>query len=209
MTSNANYLNHQSETTSSTNNYFNYYESTADTYANYINSTTSSFTWSNATYYQPLKFTTFEYIENGREIIETEEGKIERLKLEQGEKERVEKLRKEKEAAEKKARELLLEYLDEKNKKRYFDKEPLVIESKLLNDISYHIPISYSKIKAIKNSTKETLSELCITVNDSSIPLEDNILTKLLYATNDEHNMLKSAKHWNAKQNLLALVELN
>ena len=212
MTSNPNYWtvnDCNTHTSSSTTGYTNSFQtySIGDTwnYRTWTDSTTSTSGTHVPYYYQYFQpYSPFIYSDEQRHNVETEQSKAECLKRENEEKERQEKLKIERENAEKKARELLLEFLSEKNKQRYLNKEPIVIESSLLNDISYFIPISYSRIKAINNTTKEVLSELCINVGKSDIPLEDNILTKLLHTMHDERNMLKTANHWNVKQNLVA-----
>lgn len=109
---------------------------------------------------------------------------------------------KEREEAKEKAKVLLLECLDNENKQRYLDEKPLEVASKLFSDIRYHIPISYSRIKALKED--DIISELCLDVKDSGLPLEDVLLTKLLYALYDEENMIRTANHSNIKENLLA-----
>lgn len=64
--------------------------------------------------------------------------------------------------AKEKARILLLEHLDEENKLRFLDNKPLEIPSKLFKDITYQIPISYGRIKALKD--KKIITELCVSV---------------------------------------------
>lgn len=110
--------------------------------------------------------------------------------------------RKAREEAREKAKILLLECLDNENKKRYLDEKPLEVASGLFGDIRYHIPISHGRIKALKEGN--IVSELCLLVKHSELPLEDVLLTKLLYTLYDEKNMIKTANHSNIKENLLA-----
>ncbi len=105
------------------------------------------------------------------------------------------------------AKNLLLEYLDEDNKQKFLNKKHLEIASKLFEGIKYHIPLSkLGKIKARKED--KVITELCLLVKETEqLPEEDVVLTKLLYVMNDEKNMLKTANHFSVKENLLA--ELN
>lgn len=109
----------------------------------------------------------------------------------------------EKDAAER-AKNLLLEYLDDKNRQRFLNKEQIEVRSKLFKDVRYHIPLSkFGKIKARKNDN--VVTELCILVKETErLPTEDIVLAKLLHVMNDEVNMLKIANHSNIKENLLA-----
>ena len=105
--------------------------------------------------------------------------------------------------AERKARVLLSEYLDYENRQRLIDKQPLEIPSGLFEDIKYQIPISYDRIKALKEN--KIITELCLSVKTSeSLPMDDIILTKLLHVIHDEENMLRTANHVNRQENLLA-----
>lgn len=102
------------------------------------------------------------------------------------------------------AKNLLLQHLDNENKQRYIEKKPLEIVSKLFENIKYHVPISkLGRIKAWKES--KVITELCLLVREGEhLPVEDVILTKLLYILHDERNMLKTANHSNVEENLLA-----
>lgn len=105
--------------------------------------------------------------------------------------------------AEGKARLLLLEYLNNENKQRLLDKKPLEVSSRLFRDIRYHIPISNGRIKAWKEN--KVVTELCLAVRESErLPTYDIVLTKLLHVLHDEENMLRTANHFDAKENLLA-----
>lgn len=105
--------------------------------------------------------------------------------------------------AEEKARLLLLEYLDNENRQRLFDRKPLEVPSRLFGDIIYHIPISNGRIKAWKEN--KVVTELCLSVRESGcLPTDDIILTKLLHVLHDEENMLRTANHFDTKENLLA-----
>jgi hypothetical protein len=107
------------------------------------------------------------------------------------------------EEAARKARLLLTEYLDHENMKRLLNKEPLEVPSRLFGDIKYQIPISNDRIKARKEN--KVITELCLAVKGSGqLPMDDVILTKLLHILHDEENMLKTANHFNTKENLLA-----
>lgn len=124
----------------------------------------------------------------------------ERIKVE----EEAKKAKAEADEAARKARLLLSEYLDNENMKRLLNKEPLEVPSKLFGDIKYHIPISNGRIKALKEN--KIVTELCLTVKDSrNLPTDDIILTKLLHILHDEENVLRTANHFNNKdENLLA-----
>lgn len=117
-----------------------------------------------------------------------------------------EQIKEEIEATER-AKNLLLEYLDEDNKQRFLNNKRLEISSKLFDGVKYHIPLSkVGRIKAWKENM--VITELCLLVKETEqLPTEDIILTKLLYALHDERYMLKTAKHFNIKENLL--LELN
>lgn len=101
------------------------------------------------------------------------------------------------------AKTLLLEYLDEDNRQKFLDKKHLEIASKLFNNVKYHIPLSkMGRIKAWKED--KVITELCLLVKETEqLPEEDVVLTKLLHVMNDERNMLKTANHFNVKENLL------
>lgn len=105
--------------------------------------------------------------------------------------------------AQTKAQKLLLEYLDKDNKQRYLEKKPIEIVSGLFNDIIYQIPIhKLEKIRALKNG--DIISRLCLIVKEPEyIPLEDVILTKLLHILHDEESALRTANHFDTKENLL------
>jgi hypothetical protein len=104
--------------------------------------------------------------------------------------------------AEGKARLLLLEYLDNENKQRLLDRKPLEVPSRLFGDIKYHIPISNGRIKAWKEN--KVITELCLAVRESGcLPTDDIVLTKLLHVLHDEENMLRTANHFDIKENLL------
>jgi hypothetical protein len=105
--------------------------------------------------------------------------------------------------AEGKARLLLLEYLDNENRQRLLDRKPLEVPSILFGDIRYHIPISNGRIKAWKED--KVVTELCLAVRESGcLPTDDIVLTKLLHIVHDEENMLRTANHFDKKEDLLA-----
>jgi len=113
------------------------------------------------------------------------------------------KAKAEAEEAARKARLLLTEYLDYENMQRLLNKEPLEVPSRLFEDIKYQIPISNDRIKALKEN--KVITELCLAVKESGcLPMDDIILTKLLYILHDEDNMLRTANHFNKQENLLA-----
>jgi hypothetical protein len=113
------------------------------------------------------------------------------------------KAREEAAKAEEKARILLLEYLDNENRQRLLDRKPLEVPSRLFGDIKYHIPISNGRIKAWKEN--KVVTELCLAVRESGcLPTDDIVLTKLLHVLHDEENMLRTANHFETKENLLA-----
>jgi hypothetical protein len=113
-----------------------------------------------------------------------------------------EQIKEEAEATER-AKTLLLEYLDEENKQKFYDKKHLEISSKLFNHVKYHIPLSkLGRIKAWKENT--VITELCLHVKEvEKLPTEDVVLTKLLHVLHDERDMLNIANHFNVKENLL------
>jgi hypothetical protein len=113
-----------------------------------------------------------------------------------------ERIRKEESEASEIAKRLLLEYLDEKNKKNFAEKKPIEIESGIHQGVKYQIPNQDDKIKAWKGD--KIISELCLLVKPPEwIPDEDKILAKLLYLRNDEATALRTANHFNIKESLL------
>lgn len=111
---------------------------------------------------------------------------------------------KEEAQATERAKMLLLEYLDEDNKQKFYDKKHLEVSSKLFDGVKYHIPLSkLGRIKARKEN--KVITELCLVVKDvEQLPMEDVVLAKLLYMLHDEKNMLRTANHSNVHENLLA-----
>lgn len=104
--------------------------------------------------------------------------------------------------AAKKARLLLVEYLDNENRQRLLNKEPLEIPSRLFGDIKYQIPISNARIKAWKDN--KVVTELCLAVKESgNLPADDVVLTKLLHILHDEENVLRTANHFCTHEKLL------
>lgn len=104
--------------------------------------------------------------------------------------------------AKKLAQELLLDHIDEDNKLRYWNDKPIEINSKLFNDIKYEIPISkFARILAVKD--KKVISELCLTVREHNLPLEDVVLAKFLHTKYNEEEMLRTANHSSIVENLL------
>jgi hypothetical protein len=101
------------------------------------------------------------------------------------------------------ARNLLLEYLDDKNRQKFLDREPLEVSSKLLKDVKYRIPLS-GMIEAWKKGRK--IANLCVMVREAGLPLEDDLLTKLLYLLNDEENVLMTANHHDVQEDLLEMI---
>ncbi len=165
-------------------------------------------TCSDSTYYLPGNHNCT-YYQDPKIIIQTKDPELteqELLKIKEKRTEAkvaAEKARREKEDAEKKARELLLECLDIENVKKLKNKEPLEVSSKLFGDIKYQIPVSNGRIKALKDG--KIISELCLSVKESGCwPMDDIVLTKLLYVTHDEENMIRVANHYNVNENLLA-----
>jgi hypothetical protein len=100
------------------------------------------------------------------------------------------------------ARRLLLEYLDEKNRKNLAEEKPIEVESGIHHGLKYQIPHYEGRIKAWRND--KVVSELCLQVRAPEwIPREDKILAKLLYLRSDEAQALRTANHSNIKENLL------
>lgn len=116
-----------------------------------------------------------------------------------------EQIKEEKNAIER-AKTLLLENLDEDNRKKFLDKKNLEISSKLFDEIKYQVPLSkFGRIKAWKEN--RIITELCLVVEESEqLPTEDVILAKLLHILHDEKNMLETANHSNVKEDLLAKI---
>lgn len=110
---------------------------------------------------------------------------------------------KEEAGATERAKILLLEYLDDDNKQKFYDKKHLEISSKLFGGVKYHVPLSkLGRIKAWKDN--KIITELCLSVKeDEQLPTEDVVLTKFLHVLHDEKNMLKVANHSNVQENLL------
>ena len=133
----------------------------------------------------------------------SEQELLERQKIKAKELEIAEKAKIEAKIAEEKARSLLLEYVDSENKQRLIDKKPLEVPSRLFGDVVYQIPISGGRIKALKGD--KIVTELCLTLSTPELlPSDDIVLTKLLHTVHDEENMLRTAKHWNVKEDLMA-----
>lgn len=165
--------------------------------------TTSSITsW--LTYIVPYQITNREMQEINRDAEELERELNRGLSPEfiREQERRRQEIQKADAEAKEKARILLLEYLDDENKRRISDNKPLEIASKLFNDIKYHIPISHDRIEAWKDN--KVIEELCLSVKACDLPLDDIILTKLLHVIHDEENVLRTAQHWQVKENLLA-----
>ena len=77
------------------------------------------------------------------------------------------------------AKRLLLEYLDEKNRKNFADEKPLEVESGIHQGVKYHIPHHDGRIKALKGD--KVISELCLQVKAPEwIPREDISILKAL-----------------------------
>jgi len=110
--------------------------------------------------------------------------------------------KKEDDEASEQAKRLLLEYLDEKNRKNFAEEKPLEVESGIHSGVKYHIPHYGGRIKAWKRD--KIVSELCLQVRAPEwIPHEDRLLAKLLYLRSDEATALRTANHFNIKENLL------
>ncbi len=101
------------------------------------------------------------------------------------------------------AKALLLEHLDDDNKKRFLGDGPIEINSKIFSDIKYQIWLGkMDKIRALKEG--ETVDRLCLLVKEPKVlPREDIILAKLLHILHNEEEMLKVAKHYPDTENLL------
>lgn len=189
----SNYSNYIQEgtTTAGTLYDWNYFSGTTGTGTGYISPYQHSHTVPYSTQYKSIQDTVI-HKPSEQELLRQREADA--------------KAKKEREAmanAERKARVLLSEYLDSENRQRLIDKQPLEIPSSLFEDIKYQIPISYDRIKALKEN--KIITELCLSVKTpESLPMGDVILTKLLYVTHDEENMLRTANHVNRQENLLA-----
>ncbi len=100
------------------------------------------------------------------------------------------------------ARRLLMEYLDENNRKNFSEQKPLEVESGIYHGLKYRIPHYDGRIKACKGDN--VVSELCLQVRAPEwLPREDKLLAKLLYMQNDEAQALRTANHFEIKENLL------
>lgn len=104
------------------------------------------------------------------------------------------------------AKNLLLEHLNENNKKKFHNKEPIEIPSKIFSDIIYNIPLSkVGKIGALKEN--KIVDRLCLLVKEPEfLPLEDVILTKMLHILYNEEDMLRTAHHYPENENLLTRI---
>lgn len=189
-------------TTSATNSTTSYTNTASSIYDNWSSTSISSATASDmlqipyGIIYQVPYYGNIVQLQPTPQEIERE--REEKRKSDEESRKRAEERR----AADKRARELLLEYLDEKNKERLLQNKPLELESRLFKDVRYLIPVtSYSRIKAIKNN--ETISELCVSVNKPGLPMDDVILTKLLHIRNNEEGILRTANHSNVKEDLI------
>lgn len=133
----------------------------------------------------------------------SEQELLEQQKVRAKELEIAEKAKIDAKVAEEKARSLLLEYVDNENRQRLLDRKPLEIPSRLFGDVKYQIPISGGRIKALKEN--KIITELCLTLSTPELlPADDVVLTKLLHTLHDEENMLRTAKHWSVKEDLMA-----
>lgn len=100
------------------------------------------------------------------------------------------------------ARRLLMEYLDEKNRKNLTMEKPIEVESGIHRGLKYQIPYYDGRIKAYREDN--VVSELCMQVRASEwLPREDKLLARLLYIQNDEAQALRTANHFEIKENLL------
>lgn len=199
------YYNTNDSTTAGTyTNYYNnfaYYNSTSTASENNWNfpqttSTTIPYGHKYFTYYSPPVHKIVYKQPSEEELLKIREAEIKAA-------EEAKKARVEAEEAARKARLLLTEYLDNENRIRMLNKEPLEVPSRLFEDIKYHIPISNGRIKALKEN--KVITELCLTVKDSrNLPTDDIVLTKFLHVLHDEENMLRTANHFNKEENLLS-----
>lgn len=191
-------------TTATGTDYNNYRDSTTVTgtdYNNWSHLPVQTGTTNSSTLYNIMQTDTAYNIPVPDNLSEQEllRQREERSKIEETAKKALEEAAK----ADEKARLLLLEYLDDENRQRLFDKKPLEVPSRLFGDIKYHIPISNGRIKAWKEN--KVVTELCLAVKESGcLPTDDIVLTKLLHILHDEENMLRTANHFDKKENLLA-----
>lgn len=124
---------------------------------------------------------------------------------------RREKEKQERQLASERAKSLLLEFLDEENKQRLFGKQNLEILSALFPDITYIIPTTEKNemVKAINKQKGDVeIDRLCLTVSeidednqDNWLPIEDVILSKVLYLLNAEEDFLRIARHHSRSDN--------
>jgi hypothetical protein len=102
------------------------------------------------------------------------------------------------------ARRLLMEYLDEKNRKNFIEQKPLEVESEIHHGLKYHIPYD-GRIKARRGD--KVVSELCLQVRAPEwMPHEDKLLAKFLYLQSDEALALRTANHFEIKENLREVI---
>lgn len=136
----------------------------------------------------------YELQERRREPLERwRDAALSKLKL---------RLKKEETEASECAMRLLFEYLDEKNRKNLTEEKPLEVESGIHRGLKYQIPYYDGRIKACKGDN--IVSELCLQVRAPEwLPREDKLLTKLLYLQNDEALALRTANHFEMKENLM------
>lgn len=134
---------------------------------------------------------------------------------------RREKEKQERQLASEQARNLLLEFLDEENKQRLFDKRNLEILSKLFPDITYIVSTSEKNemVKAINKQRGDIeVDRLCLIVSEIDedgeynwLPIEDVILSIVLYLLNAEEDFLRIAHHHsrsNNHENLCARLDI-
>ena len=209
------YTNADSTTVGSIGDYYNdyIYRNSTTSYSNRTNYTAYFNDKTNWDYYSTTGTTSSTYLPyigiyiKPQVIREVKPSKEELLRREEERLKAVEEAKKAREEAEeaaRKARVLLTEYLDDENLQRLLNKQPLEVSSGLFSDVKYHIPISnYGRIKALKND--KIITELCLAVQDSrNLPTDDIILAKMLHVLHDEENMLRTANHFNNKdENLL------
>lgn len=182
--------------------------------------TTAGYYGSGIRYYIPQ--TTYTYIPTNREESRppSDPEAIQRHELQQQRRAPLEKWRKltrdrvrnrqkrEETEASELAKRLLFEYLDENNRNNFTEKKPLEVESGIHPGVKYQIPYyeNYEKIKAWRGD--RVVSELCLQVRAPEwIPHEDKLLVKLLYLRSDEATALRTANHFNIKENLLERIE--
>lgn len=152
--------------------------------------------------------------EESQEDIQRRQQEQEELRRQQelrSQRELEEELRRQEEIAiaRETAKALLMEYLDDNNKEKLNNNNPIEITSRMFHDIIYQIPINkMGNIRAIKEN--RVIDKLCLIVNAPELPVEDVLLAKILHIRHNEEEMLRIANHNTPEdgENLLERIKI-